>query len=138
MIEVATSLEISHTDSIDASTQKLEKVRQKIQAWGKTAEALNPENSARLRAWEGSAAKAYFQLLSASLPPPLPFKKRSRRPAKDPFNCMLNYAYGILYGRLAGIDPYMGVFHRDNYNRPVLVYDCIESYRHWAESVVQA
>ena len=35
-----------------------------------------------------------------------------------------------------GIDPYMGVMHRDDYNRPVLVYDVIELYRIWVDYVV--
>jgi len=55
---------------------------------------------------------------------------------------LLNYAYGILYGKIegalirAGIDPYIGVMHRDEYNRPVLVYDVIERFRVWADYVV--
>ncbi|MBM3405555.1 MAG: CRISPR-associated endonuclease Cas1, partial [Bacteroidetes bacterium] len=48
----------------------------------------------------------------------------------------------ILYGKVegalikAGIDPYVGVLHRDEYNRPVLAYDVIEKYRVWADYVV--
>lgn len=39
----------------------------------------------------------------------------------------------------AGLDPHIGVFHKDQHNRPVLVFDFIEMYRHWAEyPVVQA
>jgi CRISPR-associated protein Cas1 len=55
---------------------------------------------------------------------------------------MLNYGYGLLYGKIegalikAGIDPYVGIMHRDNYNRPVLVYDVIEKYRIWIDYVV--
>ena len=36
----------------------------------------------------------------------------------------------------AGIDPYIGIMHRDDYNRPVLVYDVIELYRIWVDYVV--
>lgn len=60
----------------------------------------------------------------------------------DPANAMLNYGYGLLYGKIesalikAGIDPYVGVMHRDDYNRPVLVYDIIELYRVWVDYVV--
>ena len=36
----------------------------------------------------------------------------------------------------AGIDPYVGILHRDDYNRPVLVYDVIELYRIWVDYVV--
>ena len=35
-----------------------------------------------------------------------------------------------------GIDPYIGIMHRDDYNRPVLVYDIIEIYRVWVDYVV--
>ncbi len=54
---------------------------------------------------------------------------------------MLNYLYGILYSRCesalvaAGVDPYLGLMHRNEYNRPVLAYDIIERYRIWAEAV---
>jgi CRISPR-associated protein Cas1 len=60
----------------------------------------------------------------------------------DVVNAFLNYGYGVLYGKIegalikSGIDPYVGVFHRDDYNRPVLVYDMIEIYRVWVDYVV--
>lgn len=104
--------------------------------------APTSSNKAQWRGWEGSASRVYFQTLSHLLPSAYAFAGRSRRPARDAFNCCLNYAYGILYGRVeialirAGIDPYLGVFHRDEYNRPVLVYDLIEGYRRWADQVV--
>src|SRR5690554_3035421 len=72
-----------------------------------------------LRGWEGAASKKYFQTIKELLPTIYQFKIRSRRPATDPFNAMLNYAYGILYGKVegalikAGLDPYVGIFHRD-------------------------
>lgn len=95
---------------------------------------------AGLRGIEGAAAKAYFRLLSELLPAALRFKKRSRRPARDPFNSLLNYYYGCLYGRVetalatAGLDPYCGLMHAEDYNRPVLAFDFIERYRVWAET----
>ena len=69
------------------------------------------------------------------------FESRSYRPAKDYFNCLLNYLYGMLYAQVelalikVGIDPALGVLHVDRYNRPTMVYDFIEPYRHWAEIV---
>ncbi|MGC8798574.1 MAG: CRISPR-associated endonuclease Cas1 [candidate division WOR-3 bacterium] len=63
-------------------------------------------------------------------------------PAQDEFNALLNYAYGILYSRvekacvIAGLDPYVGIIHTDNYNKKSLVFDIIENYRVWAEEVV--
>jgi CRISPR-associated protein Cas1 len=98
--------------------------------------------AASLRGWEGAASRKYFVCLSALLPEKYQFESRDRMPAKDPFNALLNYAYGILYGKVegalikAGIDPYAGIFHRDEYNRPALVFDVIESYRCWMDYVV--
>jgi CRISPR-associated protein Cas1 len=95
-----------------------------------------------LRGWEGAASKKYFAVISALLPTAYQFESRSRLPAKDPFNAFLNYAYGILYGKVegalikAGADPYVGVFHRDEYNRPALVFDLIEKFRVWMDYVV--
>lgn len=95
-----------------------------------------------VRGWEGAAGKKYFGCLSLLMPPFYQFGNRDRLPARDPFNSLLNYAYGILYGKVegvlikAGIDPYMGIFHRDEYNRPALVFDIIENYRTWMDYVV--
>jgi len=103
----------------------------------KTSDALDLANS--LRGWEANASKLYFRCLSYALPEAFRFELRSRRPAKDPFNATLNYCYGILYNKIegmmirAGLDPHIGVFHKDQYNRPVLVYDFIEQFRHWSE-----
>jgi CRISPR-associated protein Cas1 len=93
----------------------------------------------RLRGWEANASKLYFRALSYNLPGEFQFEKRSKRPALDPFNATLNYCYGILYNKIegmmirAGLDPHIGIFHKDQYNRPVLVFDVIELFRHWAE-----
>lgn len=95
-----------------------------------------------LRGWEGAASKRYFQALALLMPEDFAFEGRDRMPAKDPFNALLNYSYGILYGKVegalikAGMDPYVGIFHRDDYNRPALVYDMIEPYRSWMDYVV--
>lgn len=95
-----------------------------------------------IRGWEGAASRKYFQSLSLLLPEKMRFEDRNRRPATDPFNAMLNYAYGVLYGKVegalikAGLDPYVGIFHRDEYNRPALVFDVIENYRAWMDFVV--
>lgn len=96
----------------------------------------------RIRALEGQVAKKYFKCINAHLPFRYQFSKRSKRPALDITNSMLNYCYGILYGQIesalikAGIDPFIGFFHRDEYNRPVLTYDVIEPFRPWSDWVV--
>ncbi len=93
----------------------------------------------RFRSVEGPAGRAYFQCLSKIIPEKYRFEKRSRRPAKDPFNAVLNYCYGILYGRvekaciLAGLDPFVGFMHTDNYNKKSMVFDLVEPFRIYAE-----
>lgn len=95
-----------------------------------------------LHGLEGTAGRLYFETLSFVLPAAWQFAGRSSRPARDPFNAFLNYAYGVLYARvekalmLAGLDPYAGFLHRDDYNHKSLVYDFIEAYRAWADKVV--
>ena len=89
--------------------------------------------------FEGTASRAYFQCLSKLMPEKYIFKGRSRRPAKDPFNAVLNYCYGILYSKiekaciLAGLDPYVGFLHTDNYNKKSMVFDLIEPFRIYAD-----
>ncbi len=125
---------------VSASVQAIQKYQQKITAQqGKTTLS---EVFASLRGFEGSMGRVYFEQMSLLLPENYRFAKRSKHPATDAFNCLLNYAYGMLYGHCesalihVGLDPYIGVMHRDEYNRPVLVYDFIEPFRHWADYVV--
>lgn len=95
-----------------------------------------------LRGLEGTAGRLYFQTLSHVLIKEHQFIGRSSRPAKDPFNAFLNYANGILYSKvekaliIAGLGPYLGFLHRDDYNQLSFVYGFIEPYRTYAETVV--
>lgn len=91
---------------------------------------------------EGNAGRIYFECLSFLMPERYKFAGRSRNPAKDEFNALLNYAYGILYAKvekacvIAGLDPYVGIIHTDNYNKKSLVFDLIENFRIWADETV--
>ncbi len=91
---------------------------------------------------EGSGGRIYFEALSFLMPDRFKFEGRSRNPAKDEFNALLNYSYGILYSLIekaciiAGLDPYVGFIHTDHYNKPSLVFDLIENYRIWADEIV--
>lgn len=93
------------------------------------------ENRQQLLGLEGIASRAYFHALSIVMPYGFEFNGRSRRPAHDPFNCAINYGYGVLYGEieraciLAGLDPYIGFLHTDDYNKQSFVYDVIEPFR---------
>lgn len=123
----------------DKNIARLEDYRNKIRALdGDIVNDIAP----MLRGWEGQASRIYFSTINAFLPEQFRFNVRTQHPALDVTNAFLNYGYGILYGRIegalikAGVDPYIGVLHRDDYNRPVLVYDVIEMYRIWIDYVV--
>lgn len=124
---------------VQTAIRRLEDYRTKIAAID--GEVIS-DISSTLRGWEGLASKTYFEALNLFLPEHYRFEKRSQHPALDVPNAFLNYGYGVLYGKVegalikAGIDPYIGVLHRDDYNRPVLVYDVIELYRVWVDYVV--
>lgn len=97
------------------------------------------QRCASLRGMEGTGSVHYFKGLNALLPEFYRFEKRSQHPAVDPFNALLNYGYGILYGIIeadllkAGLDPSMGVLHADSYGKPVLTFDIIELFRWWVD-----
>lgn len=91
---------------------------------------------------EGMASKTYFEAVSQIMPERFKFDGRSRQPAKDEFNCLLNYGYGVLYSMvekaciIAGLDPYVGFMHTDNYNKKSLVFDIIEPFRAYVDETV--
>jgi CRISP-associated protein Cas1 len=93
------------------------------------------EQRGTLMGLEGSAGRAYFVCLGLLVPAAFRFESRSRHPARDEFNAMLNYSYGVLYSLVekacivAGLDPFVGFLHTDNYNKKSLVYDLIEPFR---------
>jgi len=95
-----------------------------------------------VRGLEGTAGRLFFETLNFVLPEQYKFDGRSMRPAKDAFNAFLNYGFGILYSRvekslmIAGLDPYVGFLHRDDYNQKSMVFDFIEPYRIFVETAV--
>jgi len=128
-----------YSNLIHKSINRLEDYRTKV---GQLDGEIVRDIAATLRGWEGQASRIYFGTMNIVLPPELQFAERSQHPARDVTNAFLNYGYGLLYGKIegalikAGIDPYVGIMHRDDYNRPVLVYDVIELYRVWVDYVV--
>jgi CRISPR-associated protein Cas1 len=128
---------------LSEETDQLQQAYEQFSSWQYRGESL-AAIAATFRGWEGNASRYYFRALAQLLPAPFYFERRSRRPAYDPFNALLNYLYGFLYAQVelslmkAGLDPYTGVLHADEYKRPTLVFDTIELYRHWADSVALA
>lgn len=122
------------TEKIDALLQS----RERLALVGGTLE----EKRGTIMGLEGQAGLVYWEAINLLLPEDFRFAARSRNPARDEFNCLLNYAYGVLYGTveracvLAGLDPYVGFVHTDHYNKISLVFDLIECYRIWADQTV--
>ncbi len=96
----------------------------------------------QLRSKEAHAARLYWKAIATVLLSDFNFSGRKPRESPDPFNAMLNYAYGMLYRKVesallkVGIDPSIGWMHVNQFNKPSLVYDVIESVRFWADEVV--
>lgn len=126
-------------DFLDLQIEKIQ--NQAIKISDLKAEQIN-EISENIRGLEGTSGRIYFSTLSALLSSEYQFKGRSSRPATDQFNAFLNYGFGMLYGKvekaliIAGIDPYLGFMHRDDYNQMSMVYDFIEPYRINVEKTV--
>ncbi len=128
------------TGFLDERIAKIENLLERIRL---QRDAIRVDDIAdTLRGLEGTAGRLYFAALSTALPPIHQFKGRSFRPAADAFNAFLNYGYGILYSRvekalmLAGLDPYVGFLHRDDYNQKSMVFDFIEPYRNYVDRTV--
>ncbi|MBI3605632.1 MAG: CRISPR-associated endonuclease Cas1 [Nitrospirae bacterium] len=118
--------------------QRLEENKAKLDDLSGTID----EKRGTMMGLEGSAGRTYFESLSFIMPDRYKFDGRSRQPAKDEFNCLLNYGYGVLYSMvekgciIAGLDPYVGFIHTDNYNKKSLVFDLIEMFRILADQTV--
>lgn len=95
-----------------------------------------------VQGFEGSLARKYWSILSEVLPDEWQFENRNRQPATDPFNASLNYLYSMLYGEvenqlyLAGLDAHQGIFHAEQYQKPVLSFDFIEMFRVWCDRLM--
>lgn len=106
------------------------------------SEQIPDECRQQMMGVEGNIARIYWQALGSALPAAYRFQNRSKRPAKDHYNAAINYLYGMLYtvveGALfaAGLDPHLGIFHADEYNKPTLVFDLIEPFRPWMDRLL--
>lgn len=125
-------------DQLDIAIAKIEGLRETLLALKGSLDARRGS----IMGVEGMASGAYFDAIAGIMPDQWRFKGRSRDPAKDAFNCLLNYGYGVLYSRveraciIAGLDPYVGFLHTDNYNKRSFVFDLIELFRVHADRTV--
>lgn len=102
----------------------------------KLPDETNIENlRPRLMNIEGLVASYYWSLIKLILSKDVYFEGRERRGAADLVNSLLNYGYGILYSEIyrsiifAGLNPNIGFLHKEQFGKPVLVFDLIEEFR---------
>jgi CRISPR-associated protein Cas1 len=91
-----------------------------------------------LRGVEGDAARAYFAVFSRLVKEDrqtFRFDGRSRRPPRDPMNCLLSFLYTLLLSDCVaaaegvGLDPQVGYLHALRPGRPALGLDLMEELR---------
>lgn len=89
---------------------------------------------------EGTAARLYFGrfgdlLKTGDMGDRFRFEERNRRPPRDPVNALLSFVYALLVKDTtvatfaAGLDPFVGVYHRPGFGRPALALDLAEEFR---------
>lgn len=129
-------------ESNDASVESRGGLRETIARLDGMSSADTDSLRQTILGLEGTAARHYWQAISDAAPPDWRFAGRSRRPAQDPFNAALNYLYGMMYPAVeaaifaAGLDPYMGILHAEEYDRPALAFDLIEPFRPWVDALL--
>jgi CRISPR-associated protein Cas1 len=125
-------------EELESYLSTLGEIRKKMDS----LEGAIDEKRGNMMGFEGAAGKTYFDALNFVMPDRFKFNGRSRMPAKDEFNCLLNYGYGVLYSMvekaciIAGLDPYVGIIHTDHYNKKSLVFDLIEMFRYLVDETV--
>lgn len=96
------------------------------------------ESVDQVRGYEGQSAHLYFSVFDLHFRQQrsdFQFTTRSRRPARDPINCLLSYLYALLRHDLiaaltaTGLDPFVGYLHVERPNRPALALDLMEEFR---------
>lgn len=93
------------------------------------------ESVEQLLGYEGNCAKLYFKSLGMMVKDDFKFEKRTRRPPKDKFNCLLSFGYTLLLYEIytaivnKGLHPYCNFLHKIRSGHPALASDLIEEWR---------
>ncbi|HHD2734612.1 CRISPR-associated endonuclease Cas1 [Clostridium perfringens] len=91
---------------------------------------------------EGEFSKKYFSYFDDIIKSDLKFEKRSRRPAKNEFNSLLNLTYTMTKNNilnkleLEGFECYIGFLHGVKYGRESLALDVIEEIRASCDRII--
>ncbi len=100
---------------------------------------------AKLRGFEGQAARLYFGWMREQIVPAQRVHFASQKRARggpDRLNALMNFAYFLLYSRLSGftrvtaLNPYLGWLHDSEDDYESLVYDLMEPFRPFVDRIV--
>lgn len=100
-----------------------------------TIKISEAETIEQLLGYEGNSAKLYFNSLGKMVRDEFKFDKRTRRPPKDKFNCLLSLGYTLLLYEIytaiinKGLHPYCSFLHKIRNGHPALASDLIEEWR---------
>ena len=114
--------------------KRIETYIRELDEWMQSGNSLADSRN-QLFSIEGRIASSYWELVKLIVQDEIKFEKRTRKGAKDLFNSLLNYGYGILYSRIwgsvlrAGLNPEIGFLHKNEFHRPTLIFDLIEEFR---------
>lgn len=137
-LEIARTFVVAKITNTRGLLRRRDTAKPVLERLGKLADAacVSPAH-ASLMGCEGTAAAISFgewpRMIGAAQG--FRFPGRGRRPAGDPVNAMLNYAYAILAGDCAaaalaaGLDPHAGFLHAERPGRPALALDMMEPLR---------
>lgn len=98
---------------------------------------ISKDNQLSLLGIEGIVASGYWLEFGNVVPKSFPWRGRIKNPCFDPVNSLLSLGYSLLATQcqtsltLNGLDPYCGLLHTTNDDRPALTYDLMEIFRVW-------
>jgi CRISPR-associated protein Cas1 len=116
-------------------TKGLQEIEAQLQQFNNKQSASGEILKKDLLFIEAFTASRYWQTIGLKLPAPFSFTNRVKKNATDMFNPQINYLYGMLRHQTEsailsiGLDPALGILHRDGYRMPSLVFDLMEPFR---------
>lgn len=126
------SIDQEFVKEFDIKVQRMDGIIDEIRELGDEPHAVI---RGKLFSIEGRSAAAYWDTVKTLLDEMIIFEGRVGQGASDLVNSLLNYGYGIIYGKVwnavtrAGLSPYISFLHVPQAGKPTLIFDLIEEFR---------
>jgi CRISPR-associated protein Cas1 len=114
-------------------------IERAVREMGQALDRLQNESELEaIRGVEGETARQYFSVFNEMITiqnAEFNFHERNRRPPLDRVNALLSFIYTLLYhdmrsaAETCGLDPAVGLLHRDRPGRMSLALDLMEEFR---------